>query len=156
MLALVLSRARAHPAPLLAVAVNVLIVCTLVAGIGATLPLVQEASLRSRLAEVPPDDAVVTYVTTYDAADSAAHDEAVRAELDPVTAVAGGEVVRRLDSGTYDQLGGGRPEWTFTSVTGAEDRISYDAGVAPTAGGDLLEVAVPTGSPSREIRYESS
>ena len=146
MLALVLSRARAHPAPLLAVAVNVLIVCTLVAGIGATLPLVQEASLRSRLAEVPPDDAVVTYVTTYDAADSAAHDEAVRAELDPVTAVAGGEVVRRLDSGTYDQLGGGRPEWTFTSVTGAEDRISYDAGVAPTAGGDLLEVAVPTGS----------
>ena len=146
MLALVLSRARAHPAPLLAVAVNVLIVCTLVAGIGASLPLVQEASLQSRLSEIPPDDAVVTYVTTYDAEDAAAHDEAVRAELDTVTSAAGGEVVRRLDSGTYDQLSQGRPEWTFTSITGAEDRIAYDAGRAPTAGGDVLEVAVPTGS----------
>lgn len=146
MLALVLSRARAHPAPLLAVAVNVLIVCTLVAGIGATLPLVQQASLRSRLAEVPPDDAVVTYVTTYDAAQAAAHDEAVRAELDTVTSVVGGEVVRRLDSGTYDQAAEGRPEWTFTALTGAEDQMSYDAGRAPATGGSVLEVAAPAGS----------
>ncbi|GAA1476966.1 hypothetical protein GCM10009623_14120 [Nocardioides aestuarii] len=146
MLALVLSRARAHPAPLLAVAVNVLIVCTLVAGIGATLPLVQQASLRSRLAEIPPDDAVVTYVTTYDAADSAAHDEAVRDELDTVTAVAGGEVVRRLDSGTYDQAGADGATWAFTAITGADDAIAYDAGRAPEAGGDPLEVAVPTGA----------
>lgn len=144
---LVVSRARAHPAPLLAVAVNVLIVCTLVAGIGASLPLVQQASLQTGLSAIPPDDAVVTVVSTYDGEDPDTQDRVITAQLTPVTDVAGGTVVRRLDSGSYDQLAAGRPTWTFTALSGAGDRIRYEAGRAPESpGADRLEVAVPAGS----------
>ena len=146
MFALVVSRARAHPAPLLAVAVNVLVVCTLVAGIGASLPLVQQASLQSRLDEIPAQDAVVTYVSTYDAEDADADDRVVRDELAGVTEVAGGDVVRRLDSGSYAEVARGRPTWTFTALSGAEERLEWEAGRAPAAGGDVLEVAAPAGS----------
>lgn len=146
-MALVVSRARARPAPLVAVVVNVLIVCTLVAGIGATLPLVQQASLQSRLAELPPDDAVVTAVSTYDEEDPETDDRVITRELTPVTTVAGGDVVRRLDSGSYDLLAPGRPTWSFAAISGAEERLRTVAGRAPApAGSGPLEVAVADGT----------
>ena len=145
-MALVVSRARAHPAPLVAVVVNVLVVCTLVAGVGAILPLVQQGSLTAGLAAEPVDSTVVTAVSTYDADDPTAQDDAVRAVLEPVTAVAGGDLVTRLDSNSYDLLAPGRPTWTFTAFDGADDQLRFVDGRAPEPGTNPLEVAVPAGS----------
>lgn len=150
-MALVVSRARAHPAPLLAVAINVLIVCTLVAGIGASLPLVQRASLQTGLAQIRPADAVVSVVSQYDDEDPDTQDRIITQQLTPVTDVAGGEVVRRLDSGSYDQLASGRtpepPTWAFTALSGGDAQLRFETGRAPEDSGDgPLEVAIPAGS----------
>lgn len=141
---LVTSRALARPAPLVAVLVNVLIVCTLVAGIGASLPLVQEQTLHTRLAELSPDAAVVTAVSTYDEEDPDAQDEVVTDVLTPVTAVAGGDIVRRLESGSYDLLApAGRP-YGFVALDGADSRLDYPSGRAPRATSGAIEVAART------------
>ena len=52
---LALRRARTHPAPVVAVLVNVLIVCTLVAGLGASLSLLQQEALRTAMLTEPAE-----------------------------------------------------------------------------------------------------
>lgn len=151
-----LSRARAHPAPLVAVVVNVLIVCTLVAGVGASLPLAQQASLATGLAQLPAQAAVVTVISPYDDEDPGQQDEVVSGALMPVTEIAGGEVVRRLDSGSYDVEVPGRPTVTFaafSSTAGTDaDLLDYEQGQPPRpreTDDAAIEIAVPAGSPLR-------
>ncbi|QBR93223.1 FtsX-like permease family protein [Nocardioides euryhalodurans] len=145
-LALVLRRAGANPAPVVSVAVNVLVVCTLVAGLAASLTLLQREALASALAVAPAEDTVLAASAPYDADDPAGQDAAVRAVLDPVVGVAGGIVVGLSGSGTYDLLGpaaGRDPGRTFATVDGAEDRLDVTEGRLPADSSGPLEVVVP-------------
>ena len=144
-LALVIRRARSHPAPVVAVALDVLVVCTLVSALAASLGLLQREALRSALGAAPDDQTVVTTSMPYDADDPAGQDEAVRKALTPVTSVVGGEVVGVTESGTYD-LDGERGGVTFASLTGAADRVALPEGTLPGSGSGPLEVTAPVAS----------
>ncbi|HYH35264.1 MAG TPA: hypothetical protein VD814_08965, partial [Nocardioides sp.] len=146
-LALVVQRARANPAPVVAVALNVLVVCTLVSALAASLTLLQREALRSALGVAPAEATVLTATSPYDDEDPAAQDSAMRAALDPVVSLVGGTVVGLAQSGTYDVQGArqGRP---LAAITDAGDRWGLTQGrpPAPTTSGPL-EVAAPADSP---------
>lgn len=145
--ALALRRARTHPAPVVAVLVNVLIVCTLVAGLGASLSLLQQEALGTALLAEPAERTTVAAFSPYDGDDPATQQELVGAALAPVTAVAGGDTVQVTESGTYDLVAPGRPTWTFAAVTGADAHLDLGGADAPRGGSDgPVEVAAPTGS----------
>ncbi len=145
--ALALRRARTHPAPVAAVLVNVLIVCTLVAGLGASLSLLQQEALGTALLAEPAERSTVAAFSPYDADDPATQQELVGAALAPVTAVAGGDTVLVTESGSYDLVAPGRPTWTFAAVTGADAQLDL-GGADPPRGGASgpVEVAAPVGS----------
>ena len=145
--ALALRRARTHPAPVVAVLVNVLIVCTLVAGLGASLSLLQQEALGTALLAEPAERTTVAAFSPYDGDDPATQQELVGAALAPVTAVAGGDTVLVTESGTYDLVAPGRPTWTFAAVTGADAHLDLGGADAPRgSSGGPVEVAAPTGS----------
>lgn len=143
-LALVVRRARSHPAPVVAVALDVLVVCTLVAALAASLGLLQRDALRSALAAAPVDETVLTATAPYDEDDPAGLDQDVRAALTPVTALVGGTVVGVAESGTYD-LAGTRGGVSLAGVTGADDRLRLAEGSLPGATDGAVEVAAPAG-----------
>jgi len=144
---LALRRARTHPAPVVAVLVNVLIVCTLVAGLGASLSLLQQEALRTALLTEPPERTTLTAFSPYDDEDPAGQRQLVEDALAPVTAVAGGDTVLVTESGSYDLVGPRRPQWSFAAVTGADTQLEITAGEAPDASGDgVVEVAAPVTS----------
>ena len=143
---LVAQRARANPAPVVSVALNVLVVCTLVSGLAASLGLLQRDALRSALARVDPQETVLAVSAPYDDDEPAAQDAALREALTPLTEVAGGEVVTVRQSGTYDVAGVRRGDGSsFAAVTGADAWLTPAAGSLPATGGDRLEVAAPVG-----------
>ena len=106
---LALRRAREHPAPVVAVLVNVLIVCTLVAGLGASLSLLQQEALRTALETEPAERTTLSAFSPYDDDDPAQQQELIAEALAPVTRVAGGETVLVTESGTYELRAPGRP-----------------------------------------------
>ncbi len=144
-LRLVAQRARANPAPVASVAVNVLVVCTLVSGLVASLGLLQRDALRSALTLAPPDETVLVASSPYDADDPAAQDEAFRAALAPLVAVAGGDVVSIAESGSFDLRGGAGDPVVFAAVTGGDRWLDVADGALPAAGGDRIEVTAPAG-----------
>ncbi len=145
--ALALRRARTHPAPVAAVLVNVLIVCTLVAGLGASLSLLQQEALGTALLAEPAEQSTVAVFSPYDGDDPTTQQDLVDAALAPVTAVAGGDTVLVTESGSYDLVAPGRPTWTFAAATGADGRLDLGGADAPRAGaGGPVEVAAPAGS----------
>lgn len=128
-----------------AVALDVLVVCTLVAGLAASLGLLQREGLRSALAAASVEETVLTASAPYDDEEPAAQDDAVRDALAPITGLVGGDVVGVAESGTYDLVGA--PDGaSFAAVSGADGRLSLAEGDPPGGGGDRLEVAVPVGS----------
>ena len=145
---LVAHRALANPAPVAAVAINVLVVCTLVAGLAASLTLLQRDALRSALDLAPPEETVLAVTSPYDDEAAAAQDAAVRAALAPLVDVAGGGVVSLAESGTYDRAGARRSDEGvgFTAIAGADPWLETVDGSLPTAGDGPLEVAAPDGS----------
>lgn len=145
-LSLVLRRARAFPAPVAAVAVNVLVVCVLVSGLVASLTLLQQEALASTLDAEPPDRTVVSVSSPYDDEDPAGQDRAIRDALQPVVAVAGGEVVTVVATGTHDVLGRGTA-LVLAAVAGDGGRLRAGTGRLPEpSGSEVLEVAAPPGS----------
>jgi hypothetical protein len=143
---LALRRARAHPAPVVAVLVNVLIVCTLVAGLGASLSLLQQEALRTALSTEPAERTTLSAFSPYDEDDPAQQQELIAEALSPVTQVAGGETVLVTESGTYELRAPGRPLWTFAAVSGADDHLEIAGGNAPQAGDGPVQVAAPVTS----------
>ena len=143
---LALRRARAHPAPVVAVLVNVLIVCTLVAGLGASLSLLQQEALRTALHTEPAERSTLSAFSPYDDDDPARQQELIGEALAPVTQVAGGETVLVTESGTYQLRAPGRPLWTFAAVSGADDHLEIGGGNAPEAGDGPVQVAAPVTS----------
>lgn len=129
-------------------AINVLVVCTLVSGLAASLTLLQRDALRSALALAPAEETVLAVTSPYADEDPSAQDAAVRAALAPLVEVAGGDVVSLSESGTYDVAGTRRSEdgVRFTAIAGADPWLEAVAGALPAAGSDPLEVAVPAGS----------
>ncbi len=143
---LALRRARAHPAPVVAVLVNVLIVCTLVAGLGASLSLLQQEALRTALNTEPAERTTLSAFSPYDDDDPAQQQELIAEALGPVTEVAGGETVLVTESVTYEQQTQGRPLWTFAAVSGADDHLEIAGGNAPEVGEGPIQVAAPVTS----------
>ncbi|MGH3348167.1 MAG: FtsX-like permease family protein [Nocardioides sp.] len=144
---LALRRARTHPAPVVAVLINVLIVCTLVAGLGASLSLLQQEALRTALLAEPPERTTLTAFSPYDGDDPAAQQQLIGDTLAPVTGVSGGETVLVTESGSYDLVVPRRPAWSFAAVTGADAHLEIADGDAPGASGDgQVEVAAPVTS----------
>jgi len=144
---LALRRARTHPAPVVAVLVNVLIVCTLVAGLGASLSLLQQEALRTALATEPPERTTLTAFSPYDADDPAGQRQVVEDALAPVTGVAGGDTVLVTESGSYELVALRSPRLSFAAVTGTDTRLEFSGGEAPqTAGDGPVEVAAPVRS----------
>ncbi|QZY28873.1 FtsX-like permease family protein [Nocardioides coralli] len=145
-LSMVLRRARALPAPVASVAVNVLVVCTLVSGLVASLTHLQQDALASTLAAEPPDRTVVTASSPYDDEDPRHQDREVRAALQPVVEVSGGDVVSVVETGTWDVVGS-PTGLAFAAVTGDGGRVRAAAGRLPEAtSSGPLEVAAPPGS----------
>lgn len=126
-------------------ALDVLVVCTLVAGLAASLGLLQREALRSALGGTPVTETVLTVTSPYDESDPAGQDAAMREALAPVTSVAGGDVVTVVESGTYDLRGEPRG-LSFAAVTGAGQRLALEAGRLPGAGPGPVEVAAPVGA----------
>ncbi|HEX6149315.1 FtsX-like permease family protein [Nocardioides sp.] len=143
---LALRRARAHPAPVVAVLVNVLIVCTLVAGLGASLSLLQQEALRTALQTEPTERTTVAAFSPYDDDDPAGQHQVIADSLAPVTGVAGGDIVHVTESGTYELAAPGRPLWTFAAVTGADAELDIAGGAPPAHGAGPVEVAAPVSS----------
>ncbi len=142
-------RALSNPAPVVSVAINVLVVCTLVSGLAASLTLLQADALRSSLGLAAPDDTVLTATSPYDDDAAGAQDDALRAALAPLVEVAGGDVVTLNESGTYDVAGdrAAAPDGlTFASVDGADDHLVATRGALPADGTGPLEVAAPDDS----------
>jgi hypothetical protein len=144
-LRLVLQRARANPAPVASVAINVLVVCTLVSGLAASLGLLQRDALRSALTLAPAEETVLVASSPYDADDPGAQDRAFRDALTPLVEVAGGDVVSLAESGSYDLPGGTDDPVAFAAVTGADAWVGVVDGALPSSGGERLEVAAPAG-----------
>lgn len=145
--ALALRRARTRPAPVVAVLVNVLIVCTLVAGLGASLSLLQQEALRTALLTEPPERTILTAFSPYDGDDPGAQRQLVEDGLAPVTGVAGGDTVLVTESGSYDLVAPRRPQWSFAAVMGADNRLEIAGGGAPQASGHgPVAVAAPVTS----------
>lgn len=144
-LALVVRRARSHPAPVVAVALDCLVVCTLVAALAASLGLLQRQALQTAFAAAPDVETVLSAFSPYDEEDPAGQDRAVRDALAPVASLVGGAVVGVTESGTYD-LAGRRGGTTFAAVSGAEQRLGLPDGRLPAAAAGPVEVAAPAGT----------
>ncbi|MGZ5399117.1 MAG: FtsX-like permease family protein [Nocardioides sp.] len=148
---LVVRRALSNPAPVASVAINVLVVCTLVSGLAASLTLLQAEALHSSLALAAPDDTVLAVTSPYDDESAVAQDRAVRAALTPLVDVVGGDVVVLNESGTYDvaadpDAAAAAEGVAFASIDGADGHLSAVDGALPAAGPGPLEVAAPVGS----------
>lgn len=141
-LGLVVRRARSHPAPVVAVGLDCLVVCTLVAALAASLGLLQRQALQSAFSAAPVAETVLTVTSPYDDEDPTGQDSDVRGALAPLTSVVGGDVVGVAESGTYDVAGvsGGT---TFVAVSGAEQRLGLAEGRLPAATAGQVEVAAP-------------
>jgi hypothetical protein len=129
-----------------AVLVTVLVVCALVSGIVASLPVLQRESLRAALNQLPAEDVVVEVVGSFDAEAPAQQDQAVREALEPLVGVAGGTVVRRTETVAHPEAGTDR-SWSFMALTGPTDVVRPATGSLPTdSSGPAVEVAVAAGS----------
>jgi len=125
-----------------AVLVTVLVVCALVSGVVASLPAVQQKSLRAAMGELRVDDSVVEVVSSYDAEETAQHDRAVRQALAPLVAPAGGVVLRQTETVSYQQASG-QGSWSFSAVSGSDDLVRAVEGRLPDrSAGAAVEVAV--------------
>lgn len=144
-LVLVVRRARSHPAPVVAVGLDVLVVCTLVAALAASLGLLQREALRSAFGAAPVAETVLTVTSPYDEEDPIGQDDAMRGALTPVVSLVGGAVVGVAESGTYD-LPGVRGGMTFAAVSGAEQRLGLSRGRLAAAADGPIEVAAPAGT----------
>jgi hypothetical protein len=133
------------------VAINVLVVCTLVSGLAASLGLLQRDALRSALTLAPAEETVLAVTSPYADEDPSAQDGAVRAALAPLVEVAGGDVVSLAESGTYDVAGVRRADEgvRFTAIAGADPWLEAVEGALPATSSGPLEVAVPVGSDLR-------
>lgn len=124
-----------------AVLVTVLAVSALVSGVVASLPALQQESLRAAVRALPVEDTVVEVSSSYDAAGAAGQDRQLRALLEPVVATTDGAVVRRLETVGHRELRGDRT-WSFLAVTG-DDVLTAPAGRLPQDTADeAVEVAV--------------
>ena len=94
---IVARRAAGDAGSLVAILLTVLVVCSAVSGIVASLAPLQQQALTAALAEQPADDRVVEVVSTYDP-EAPDPDPDVRAALAPVAAASGGTVVRRAET----------------------------------------------------------
>lgn len=125
-----------------AVLVTVLVVCTLVSGVVASLPAVQHKSLRAAMGELRVDDLVVEVVSSYDAEDAAQHDRAVRQALAPLVEPAGGVVLRQTETVSYEQASG-QGSWSFSAFSGSGELVRAVEGRLPDeSSGAAVEVAV--------------
>lgn len=135
-------RAAVDTGSVAAVLVTVLVVCTLVSGVVASLPAVQQKSLRAAMGEVSVDESVVEVVSSYDAEDAVQHDRAVRQALAPLVAPAGGVVLRQTETVSYEQASG-QGSWSFSAVSGSGDLVRAVEGRLPDeSSGAAVEVAV--------------
>jgi len=135
-------RAAVDTGSVSAVLVTVLVVCALVSGVVASLPAVQQQSLRAAMGGLEADETVVEVVSSYDAEDAAQHDRAVREALAPLVAPAGGVVVRQTETVSHEQ-GSGSGSWSFMAVSGSDELVSAVEGRLPDgSSGAPVEVAV--------------
>ncbi|HEX6246308.1 MAG TPA: FtsX-like permease family protein [Nocardioidaceae bacterium] len=149
-----LRRSSVDAGSVVAVLTTVLVVCALVTGVVASLPSLQQEALGSALRQLPADDTVVEATSSYRADRAAAQDEAVRAALQPVVAVAGGALVRQAQTVAHEAAGGAT--WPFAAITAdggadgevisaVEGRLPEGAVDGRPADGEPVEVAVPAG-----------
>ncbi|HET6693509.1 MAG TPA: hypothetical protein VFG97_04345, partial [Pedococcus sp.] len=135
-------RAAVDTGSVAAVLVTVLVVCALVSGVVASLPAVQQKSLRAAMGELRVDDSVVEVVSSYDAEDTAQHDRAVRQALAPLVKPAGGVVLRQTETVSYEQASG-QGSWSFSAFSGSGELVRAVEGRLPDgSSGAPVEVAV--------------
>ncbi len=145
-LVLVVRRGFANPAPVAAIAINVLVVCVLVSGLSASLALVLQETLSSRLHAAEVAESVVEVTSPYDADAPGPQDQAVRDALAPVIEVAGGDVVTLAESGTFDLRDDAGGSWTFAAIGGGTVSLDPGSGRLPEPTDGPLEAAAPEGS----------
>ncbi len=127
-----------------AVLATVLVVCALVSGVVASLPSIQQESLRSAMGQLPADDVVVEATSSYDAEAADEVDAEVRAAMSLLVEVAGGAVVTQAETVAHEAEQGGT--WTFSAFTSDDDVVRAVEGREPEpskGGTGVVEVAVP-------------
>lgn len=125
-----------------AVLATVLVVCALVSGVVASLPSIQQESLRSAMGQLPADDVVVEATSSYDAEATDEVDAEVRAALSPLVEVAGGAVVMQAETVAHEAEEGST--WTFSAFTSDDGVVRAVEGRVPEPSeGGAVEVAAP-------------
>lgn len=141
-------RAFVDRGSVVAALVTVLVVCTLVSGVVAALPALQQQALRAAMRQLPADDVAVEVTTPYHPEDAARQDQAVRTALQPLVASTRGVVIRQLETVAHTQVPAGG-QWTFTALTGGDEVVQAVDGRLPSpSAGSALEVAVPATNPA--------
>lgn len=129
----------------LAVLVTVLVVAALVSGVVASLPALQQSSLRAAVQTLPAEQTIVELSAPYSAVDATEQDRAVRALLAPVVEASGGTIARVVETVAYREVRSERPR-SFLAVTG-EDVLTAHSGRLPAESDAAVEVAVRAGTP---------